>query len=120
MFFTTFRLAPPQDMACHCKCKFGCGAEGRNKRGCGCTGGKSHACLGLARLCQEAVDGIEAKQAEGSENEWTTIKVDITVSVKIPSKKKDDVKKKDGVKKKDDEEEDEGEEKHLPKGWKLF
>ena len=61
----------------------------------------------MARLCQEAVDGIEAKQAEGSENEWTTIKIDIAMRVKIPSKKKDD------------EEEDEGDEKKLPKGWKL-
>ena len=90
-----------------------------NKGGCGCTCGKSHACLGLQGLCQEAVDGIEAKQAEGSENEWTTIKIDITVRVKIPSKKKGDAKKKDGVKKKDDEAEDEGEENKLPKGWKL-
>ena len=77
---------------------------------CSCTGGTSHTCLGLPKLCQrvcqEAVDGIETKQAE--ENEWTTIEIGITVTVKIPSKKK-------GTKKKD-EKEDEEEEKDLPKG----
>ena len=76
--------------------------------GCSCTGGGSHTCLGLPKLCQrvclEAVDGIETKQAE--ENEW--IEIGITVTVKIPSKKK-------GTKKKD-EKEDEEEEKDLPKG----
>ena len=91
-----------------CKCKFDCGTEGRDKTGCSCTGGGSHACLGLRKLCQrvcqEAVDGIETKQAE--ENEW--IEIGITVTVKIPSKKK-------GTKKKD-EKEDEEEEKDLPKG----
>ena len=35
-----------------CRCKYRCGALGRNRRGCSCQNGGSHICLGLLRLAE--------------------------------------------------------------------
>ena len=72
---------------------------------------------GTRRVSEIAISDVAG--CDGRRRHRAIIKIDFTVSVKIPSKRKDDVKKKDGVKKKEDEEEDEGEETNLPKGWKV-
>ena len=57
-------------MVGHCRCPFNCGAPGRNRRGCSCSGGKSHRCRGLAApTAPPPPPGQEQEEEEGEEEE---------------------------------------------------
>ena len=73
-----------------CQCRFGCRAEGKNKRGCACTCGQSHACLGLQRIAQAAVEAVEKETKEESGGNSVTVTVTLTVKTTKENKGKDD------------------------------